>query len=69
MYTLVMVVLGLHCRAFSSFRDWGPFSSCGARASHCGGFSCCRALALGCMGFSWFWLRGSQEFWLPGSRA
>ena len=23
------------------------FSSCGARASHCGGFSCCRARALG----------------------
>ena len=23
------------------------FSSCGARASHCGGFSCCGAQALG----------------------
>ena len=23
------------------------FSSCGERASHCGGFSCCRAQALG----------------------
>ena len=23
------------------------YSSCGARASHCGGFSCCRAQALG----------------------
>ena len=25
----------------------GGYSSCGARASHCGGFSCCGAWALG----------------------
>ena len=30
------------------------YSSCGARASRCGGFSCCRAQALGCQGFSSF---------------
>ena len=30
----------------SSFSEWGPFSSYGARASHCGGFSC-EAQALG----------------------
>ena len=29
-------------------RCWAPaLSSCGARASHCGGFSCCGARALG----------------------
>lgn len=27
-------------------------SSCGTRASHCGGFPCCRTWALGCMSFS-----------------
>ena len=49
MYTLFMVVLGLHgcAQAFSSFRDCGLLSSCGAQASHSGGFSCCRACALG----------------------
>ena len=35
-----MAVLGLHhCARL--------FSSCGPRASHCGGFSCCRVQALG----------------------
>ena len=28
----------------------GLFSSCGARASHCGGFSCYGAQVLGCVG-------------------
>ena len=37
-------------RFFSSCREQGPLSSCGARTSHCGGFSCCRALALGLVG-------------------
>ena len=35
--------------------DWATslhFSSCGARAFHCGGFSCCEAQALGLAGFS-----------------
>ena len=36
------------------------FSSCGARASHCGGFSCCGTRAQGC---------GLQQLWLPASRA
>ena len=31
---------------FSSCGEWGPLSSCGARASHWDGFSCCRAQAL-----------------------
>ena len=30
----------------------GLLSSCGERASPCGGFSCCCAQALGCRGFS-----------------
>ena len=49
-------MLGLCCCAqtFSSFVKWGPLSSCGAQASHCGGFSFRGAQALGCMGFgSW----------------
>ena len=37
---------------FSSFRDAGLLSSCGAPASHCGGISCCREWTLGCTGFS-----------------
>ena len=28
---------------FSSFKEWGLLSSCGVKASHCGGFSCCGA--------------------------
>ena len=32
---------------FSSFREQGLLSSCGAWASHCGGFSCCGAQTLG----------------------
>ena len=37
---LFLAVLGLRCCAWA-------FSSCGARASQCGGFSCCGARALG----------------------
>ena len=37
---LILAALGLHCCAQA-------FSSCSARASHCGGFSCCEAQALG----------------------
>ena len=40
----LLAVLGLH------WCSWA-FSSCGVRASHCGGFSCCRIRALGCSGF------------------
>ena len=36
---------------FSSCSEWELLSSCGARASHCGGFSC-GARALGHTGFS-----------------
>ena len=37
---LFLAALSLCCCALAS-------SSCGVRASHCGGFSCCRAQALG----------------------
>ena len=49
---LFLAVLGLHCCwwAFSSCSEQGLRSSCGARASHCGGFSCFRAQALGPVG-------------------
>ena len=36
-------------QVFSSCSKWGLFSSCGVRASHCGGFPC-GALALGVQG-------------------
>ena len=39
-YLLFLAELNLHCCAQA-------FSSCGARASHCGGFSCYGARALG----------------------
>ena len=47
-----LAVLGLCCYtwAFSSCSKQGLLSSCGARASHCGGFSCCGAQALGHVG-------------------
>ena len=35
--------------AFSTCREWGLFSSCGAGASHCNSFSCCRPHTLGHM--------------------
>ena len=46
---LFMAVLGLCCRTrvFSSCTEWGPLSSCGMWASHCGGLSCCEAQVLG----------------------
>ena len=49
-----MTVLGLHCCAwaFSSCRKRGLLSSCGGKASYCGGFSCCGVWALGRLGFS-----------------
>ena len=37
------------------YGEWGLLSSCGARASHCGGFSCCRAWAFELAGFSSAW--------------
>ena len=37
---LFVAALGLHCCTRA-------FSSCGKRASHCGGFSCCGSWALG----------------------
>ena len=44
-----LAALGLHCYtwAFSSCSEQGLLSSCGMRASHCGGFSCYGAQALG----------------------
>ena len=45
----------------------GLFSSCGGRASHCGGFSCCWALALGHACFS-SWRVRAQQLWFPDSR-
>ena len=46
---LSVAALGLRCCvwAFSSCGERGLLSSCGARASPCGGFSCCEARALG----------------------
>ena len=45
---MFLAALGLHCcaRAFSSCREQGLLSSCGAQASHCSGCSCCRARPL-----------------------
>ena len=44
---LLLFLAGLDLRccawAFSSCSEQGLLSSCGARASHCGGFSCCGA--------------------------
>ena len=46
---MFLVALGLRwcTRAFSSCEERGLLSSCGARASLCGGFPSCRAWALG----------------------
>ena len=48
-----LAALGLRCcmQAFSTCREWGLISSCGAQAPHCNGF-CCGAQALGHLGFS-----------------
>ena len=53
-YYLFLAALGLPCCpwAFSSCPEQRLLSSCGVRASRCGGFSCCEAQALGCVGFS-----------------
>ena len=56
--SLFLVVLGLRCCAWA-------FSSCGARASHCGGFSCCGAWALGFRGFN-SWGMWAQPLWRMG---
>ena len=62
-------MLDLHCcaQAFSSFREWGLFSSRDVQSSHRRGSFCCRARALEHLGFSnggtW-----AQESWLLGSR-
>ena len=37
----------LFCAALGLYSCAWAFSSCGVRASHCGGFSCCGAQALG----------------------
>ena len=73
-----LAALGLRCcsrvlrRAFSSCREHGPLSSCGAQASHCSGFSCCRVPNMGfrCMGFNscsmhaqWLWHTGLVAPW------
>ena len=39
-------------RLVSSCGKWGLLSSCGVRASHCGGLSSCGAFILGHSGFS-----------------
>ena len=46
---LFLEIIGdnLQAEIFSSWGEQGLLSSCGARASPCGGFSCCRAWALG----------------------
>ena len=43
-----MAVLGLRCCIpFSSFREWGFLSNCGAQTSYRRGFSYCAAQAVG----------------------
>ena len=51
---IYLAMLDLHCcaQAFSSFREWGLFSSRDVQASHCCGSFCCRARALEHLGFS-----------------
>ena len=52
-FFLLLAVLGLYCCVvFSRCGERGLLSTCGARASHCGGVSYCRARALGRTGFS-----------------
>ena len=43
-----LAALGLRCCwwTFSNWGTWGLLSTCGVRASHCGGFSCCESRAL-----------------------
>ena len=78
-YVFISAVLGLRCcaRAFSSRGEQGLLSSCGVRASRCGGFSCCGALAPGRADFNscstqaqLLWHKGSrlqtQELWPSG---
>ena len=65
-----MAVLGFPCcvQAFSSCREWGPLSSCGAQASHCSGLSLwqstgsrvLRLWQLGCTGSAAPWYMGSS---------
>ena len=67
-FYLFMAALGLHrCPwAFSSCGEQELVSSCGARASYCGGFSCCRALAL-CTWASELWCMDLVALWHAGS--
>ena len=53
-FFLIFDCAGSSCckQAFSSFSEWGLFSSCGTQASHCSDISCCGAQALGYTGFS-----------------
>ena len=46
-FRLAVIDLCCYARAFSSCGESGLFSSCGARASHCGGFYCWGAPAHG----------------------
>ena len=61
-YLLIFGYAGssLLCGLFSSCREQGLLSSCGAQASHCRSFSCCEAQALG---------RTNSVAQRPGSRA
>ena len=66
--TLLDLAVLLLCELFSSCREQGLPSSCGARAFERSDFSCCKAQALGWKGFSscsaW-----AQQLWLLDARA
>ena len=66
-HLLFLAVLGPFCCAWasSSCIEWGPLSSCGEGASHCGGFSSSRAQTLGHMCFSSYCYQG---VWDPTSQ-
>ena len=49
---LFLLLIGLFLAVRSLYCCSWAFSSCGARASHCGGFSCCGTQAPGHRGFS-----------------
>lgn len=60
---LLLAALSLCCRtwAFSSCRESGLVSRCGAQASCCSGLSYCRVQALGHAGFGSCGLRGLEH--------
>ena len=64
-FFLLLAALGLCCYrwGFSSCREQGLLSSCGAQASLCGGFSCCGAQVLGHAG-SAVWAQGLSSYTL-----